>query len=334
MMQTIQHDSTGYRFVSQSFDSIASDWRRLQALSDSSHIFSTYELSQLWWQHFGSSSTLYLGSIQNNDRIIGIAPLRIQDGIVQFIGSFNICDYLDFIVEPNQVKTFFDILFTQLKNDGLTRLELSPLRPDSSIMTYLTDAAYRNDLTITRVQEDVTFELHLPDNWDSYLQTLPTKQRHELRRKIRRVSELGDYQYSTLPTVDEKNIDIFLNLFRISRDDKQSFLTPDMENYFRELIRVAAEQGWLELNFMSIKNTSVAATLCFHFKDTTYLYNSGYAPEFKEFSVGLVSKALGIKTSIENKRKVYDFLKGSEIYKQHLGGKEIPLYHLSINLKP
>lgn len=333
-MQTIQHDSTGYKFVSHSFDSIASDWMKLESFAENSHIFSTCELSQVWWRHFGNSSTLYLGSIRNDNRVIGIAPLRVQNGIVEFIGSANICDYLDFIVEPDQLRTFFDILFTQLRNDGKTQLELAPLRPDSAVMRYFTDAAPRHDLAVTTAQEYVTFELQLPDSWDGYLQTLSSKQRHELRRKMRRVSELGDYHYSTLRTADEKAINTFLHLFRISRDEKETFLTPEIETYFRHLIHTAAERGWLELNFMSIGNTTVAATLCFCYKNTTYLYNSGYAPNFKDFSVGLVSKALGIKASIEKKRKVYDFLKGSETYKQHLGGKEIPLYRISINLKP
>jgi len=265
--------------------------------------------------------------------VIGIAPLRIEDGVARFIGSDNVCDYLDFIVEPDQTGLFFETVFAQLKNDGLTRLDLSTLRPASTIMTYLADAAARDELTVTKTQEDVTFDLQLPESWDSYFLMLQSKQRHELRRKIRRVSELGDYRYTTLNAPDNKDIGVFLNLFRISRDDKQAFLTPGMETYFRKLIRVAAEQGWLELNLMNIGSTPVAATLCFHYNDTTYLYNSGYAPEFREFSVGLVSKALGIKTSIENRRKIFDFLKGSEVYKQHLGGKEMPLYRLSVHLK-
>lgn len=333
MTQTTQHDSAGYIIAPQSFDLIAADWKKLQSLTEKSHIFSTFEFSQLWWQHFGSGATLRLCAIKNGDRLIGIAPLQVRDDVVQLVGSTNVCDYLDFLVEPDQVSFFFENLFRQLKNEGLTQLELGPLRPDSTVVTYLNGVTDRSDLAITTVQEDVTYELQLPDNWDSYFDMLDTKQRHELRRKIRRVAELGDYRYSTLNAADAKDMDVFLNLFRVSREDKQAFLTPEIENYFRELVRVAAVHGWLELNLMNIGSSAIAATLCFCYKDRTYLYNSGYAPEYREFSVGLVSKALGIKTSIENKRKVYDFLKGNEVYKQHLGGKEIPLYHVSITLK-
>ena len=56
-----------------------------------------------------------------------------------------------------------------------------------------------------------------------------------------------------------------------------------------------------------------------------YLYNSGYDPRYGELSVGLLCKVLSIKNSIESGRKRYDFLKGAEPYKYHLGGKEVPL---------
>ena len=329
MTRTIQNSEC----ISETFDSIAANWKHLQGQVENSTIFSTFEFSNLWWQHFGTiGSTLYLKSLWNNGRLIGIAPLRIENDTIKFIGSSNISDYLDFVVSKNDATVFFDRLFKQLKEDGLTRLELSPLRPDSPIIAYLNGAVNPDDFTINKEQEDVTFELQIPDSWDNYFLQLSSKQRHELRRKIRRVAELGDYSYVTKLTADEKNIDSFLQLFKKSRNDKQAFLTTSIERYFRELIYTASGNKWLELNFIRIGNTDIASTLCFNYKNTTYLYNSGYAPEYREFSIGLVSKALGIKTSIEQKRDTFDFLKGSEVYKRHLGGTEMPLFHLSIDL--
>jgi CelD/BcsL family acetyltransferase involved in cellulose biosynthesis len=61
-----------------------------------------------------------------------------------------------------------------------------------------------------------------------------------------------------------------------------------------------------------------------------YLYNSGYNPEYESLSVGLLSKVFCIRKSIEEGKRVFEFLKGNEIYKQRLGGKEIPLYRCEI----
>jgi len=55
-------------------------------------------------------------------------------------------------------------------------------------------------------------------------------------------------------------------------------------------------------------------------------------PEYNYLSAGLLSKVLAIKESIAKGRKKFDFLKGEEIYKHHLGGKEIPLFRCQISI--
>jgi CelD/BcsL family acetyltransferase involved in cellulose biosynthesis len=70
--------------------------------------------------------------------------------------------------------------------------------------------------------------------------------------------------------------------------------------------------------------------MCFEYNDCIYLYNSGYDPRYTSLSAGLLSKVLAIKDSIERGVKRFDFLKGAETYKYHLGGKEVPLYRCQI----
>ena len=67
---------------------------------------------------------------------------------------------------------------------------------------------------------------------------------------------------------------------------------------------------------------------------TIYLYNNGFDPRFRAVSVGLVSKILTIRASIEAGQSVYDFLSGTERYKYQLGGVEIPLLQCIIERKP
>jgi hypothetical protein len=63
-----------------------------------------------------------------------------------------------------------------------------------------------------------------------------------------------------------------------------------------------------------------------------YLYNNGYDGRFSSLSVGLLSKVISIKESIQIGKKKYDFLKGAEEYKHRLGGKPVPLYRCQIKL--
>ena len=131
---------------------------------------------------------------------------------------------------------------------------------------------------------------------------------------------------------EPKVLDIFFKLMRVSREDKAAFLTPQMESFFRALAQTMAEAKMLRFGVLEISAKPVAVVICFDYNDKVYLYNSGYDPEYGYISVGLLSKLLSIKDSIERGKKVYDFLKGPEEYKHRLAGREIPIYSCRITL--
>jgi CelD/BcsL family acetyltransferase involved in cellulose biosynthesis len=318
-------------FSLESFESIYDTWKKLYEDSTTAPIFASPEWSKIWWQQFGSEAKLYLGSFKQGSRVTGIAPLQIKGNIATFIGSVDVCDYLDFVVAPGSADAFFGELLDNLRAAGVLRLELSPLRPESVVRTSLMNIAPKYNWKTAYSQEDVTVELDLPSSWEEYLQLLSGKQRHELNRKLRRLNEEGDLVHRTATDASQSDIDTFLRLFRDSRQDKAAFLTPQMESFFRSIGRAMAEQNLLRLNVMELNNKAVAATMCFDYKDTVYLYNSGYEPDYGWLSVGVISKALCIKAAIERHKKRFDFLKGDEAYKYHLGGQEKPLYSCSLN---
>ncbi len=321
-----------WQFTLDDFDSLSADWKQLQSKSQTSFIFSSPEWSSVWWQHFGTGYKLYLASLSIHGKITGIAPLLVRDNIAFFIGSSDTCDYLDFIVEPGEEEGFFNILLDNLAKEGITRLDLAPVRPDSTVLTSLMTIAQHRALKSSCHKEDVSSGLNLPATWEEYLQLLSGKQRHELKRKLRRLDEIGEINYRTSTNAHSQDIDIFLRLFRDSRKDKAAFLTPDMESFFRSLADAMAEIELLRLNVLELSGSPIAATMCFDYKNDIYLYNSGYDPAYGWLSAGLISKALAIQDSIQKGKKRFDFLKGDEEYKHQLGGDKLPLYRCAVNL--
>jgi CelD/BcsL family acetyltransferase involved in cellulose biosynthesis len=319
-------------FTLESFDSLYPSWQRLQDKFQGSLLFSSPAWSKVWWQHFGSGAGLFLGAVRHCDKTIGIAPLLVTNNIAYFIGNKDVCDYLDFIIEPGQGTAFFDVLLDSLAKASIMQLDLAPLRPDSTVLTLLVDIAPKRGWQVQHSPDDVSVILDLPATWEEYLQLLETKQRHELRRKLRRLSEEGAANYRITTEANTKDFDIFFRLFRDSRHDKAAFLTTKMESFFRSVATIMAGQKLLRLGILEVDNSPVAATMCFDNRDDVYLYNSGYDPEYSRLSVGLISKALCIKDSIERGKKRFDFLKGGEEYKYRLGGHDLPLYRGCLKL--
>ena len=102
-------------------------------------------------------------------------------------------------------------------------------------------------------------------------------------------------------------------------------MTARMESFFRSLAEVMAAVGLLRFGILELDTLPVAMVMGFDYNDTMYLYNSAYDPDYSYLSVGLLSKVLSIRESISRGMKKWDFLKGAEPYKYHIGGREIPL---------
>ncbi len=324
-----------YTIIPESFDSLASVWADPSQRLGWNLPFVLPAWFKVWWQELGPEAELYLKSVREGDKIIGIIPLVVREGRASIIGSADVCDYLDFVVAPGMERDFFNILLDDLSRKGISHLDLSSLRPDSTVLTNLVGIARSRRDEVLCQPEDVTLELDLPSTWEEYLTTLTAKQRHEVRRKLRRLSEEGKVDYRTVrdSAAIPDAMDIFLKMFSESREDKATFLTSRMESFFRSLADTMAEAGLLRLGVLELDKLPTAMIMCFDYNDCLYLYNSGYNPQYNSLSVGLLCKALCIKESIEEGKKRFDFLKGNEIYKYHLGGKEVTLYRCQITIK-
>jgi len=321
-----------YTSTPQSFDSLASLWKDLRDKLNWDSVFVLPRWLKVWWQVFGEGSELYLFEVKQGKNIIGIAPLMVKENKASFIGSADVCDYMDFIVAPGKALPFFTAILDKLQKDGVKELCLDSLRYDSKVMTCLLDLAKSEGYEVAVTRENVSLDLDLLPTWEEYLRTLTPKQRRETGRRFRRLEEEGDINYRIAENAAPEVLDIFFRLLRKSREDKAAFMTAKMESFFRSLADTMAEAKLLRFGILEISGKPVAAVMCFDYNDKVYLYNSGYDPKYGYLSVGLLSKLLSIKDSIERGRKVYDFLKGPEQYKYRLKGREIPIYSCRINL--
>ena len=319
-------------FYLHNFDELRRPWNEIYLRSRGELLFSSPDWAEIWWKHFSEGSTLHAGSVEEDGKVIGIAPLRLQDGILRFIGSDNLFDYQDFVIETGREDVFYRTLLQHLSEIKVTALDLAPLLPGSNVHHLLVPLARESGLDVTCSQGEVTVSLDLPADLPSYLSLLSGKQRHELLRKERRLNEEGDVSYQVKHRADDADIDLFLDFFRKSREDKNRFLTPPVELFIRDIISSSEARGMLRLGILEINSTPIATTLCFEYQEGMYLYNSGYSPDYRWLSAGLLSKYYSIRESIQQKLHYYDFLKGSEKYKYHLGGKETELFRCIIRL--
>jgi CelD/BcsL family acetyltransferase involved in cellulose biosynthesis len=324
-----------YTVEDESFDSLVALWRDPGNGLRWECLFVIPIWLEPWWSVFGAEWTRHICSVREGGDLLGIAPLMLRDQTAYLIGDSDVSDYLDFIVVPGREREFFTTLLAHLQHQAISRMHLKGQRPGSTVERHLLPLLECEGYPFSWEQEDVTFELDLPATWEEFLGQLNGKQRHEVRRKMRRVSEAGDVRVRKAH--EERDIEdglgTFFEFFRLGREDKAAFLTSRREAFFRKMTAAVLEARLLRLYVCEVGGCPAAAVMCFDYGQARYLYNNGYDPRFRSLSVGTVSKLLTIKDSIAEGRMRYDFLRGNESYKRHLGGKPVPLFGLSVELR-
>ena len=186
---------------------------------------------------------------------------------------------------------------------------------------------------VRTVVEDVCPVIDLPATWDEYLASLDKKQRHEIRRKMRRIEREADVNWYIVDQGRDlaEEIEAFIELHQKSSGDKDDFMDEQMKGFFRAVAHVLQPPGWLQLAFIEVDGQKAASMLNFDYEDTILVYNSGYDPQHRaHLSPGIVLLAYCIQHAIELGRARFDFLRGDEPYKYRFGAKDTKVYRLVI----
>lgn len=312
----------------ETFDSIWSAWERILPTCSTNTVFVTPWWQRVWWDNFADGNELQILSVRDADETIGIAPLMSVGDRLTFAGDKDLFDYFDFLVPQGNEERFYSKMFDHIAGIDWRILDLPSLPKDSPTLVHLPRLARERGLLVEMEEEETTPVAYLPGSWEEYLASLRKKDRHELRRKLRRLEAADSprqYDCYSLSCMQD-----FFRLLRLSRRDKEEFLTPERERFFSEIAQELSDRDQFKLYFLEVDGERVAGCICFDYGDSYLLYNSGYDPGYSRLSVGLLNKALSLQTAIEEGRRSFNFLKGNERYKYDLGGKDEPLYNLTI----
>ncbi|MFC1892647.1 GNAT family N-acetyltransferase [Chloroflexota bacterium] len=322
-----------YSTAAESFTTLERPWLDLLATCATNHVFLTPAWQKAWWQVFGCGRDLLLLSVRQDTRLMGIIPLTIQEKRVSFIGSSDVCDYMDFIAHRGEESAVFSQALDYLEAMDWDSIELHSLRPQSLALAYFVPLAKARGYPVKITQEDVSPQLVLPSSWQEYLSQLKKKERHELRRKLRRLDRTPSARFYTIREKGEvaQGMTGFLALFKLSPGEKASFMTEKMIGFFETIARSLAEEDYLRLSFLEMNGSQVASTLWLDYDNTLYLYNSAYDPAYATLSVGLLLKVFCLREGIQEGKSRFDFLRGAESYKYDLGAQDVPIYHCTIS---
>lgn len=310
----------------------AAAWNELAQAGISDTPFARHEYLSQWWKTRGggewSDAELVLISASEAGKLIGLAPLfkAKHDGreVLLLVGSIEISDYLDLIVARQDLERFLSAVLDFLEASPAWKqlpLDWYNLPESSPTLAALEAEATKRGWVYRQEIYRPTPYIPLQGDFDAFLAGLEKKQRHEVRRKMRRAAE------SPLPVAFhivegqeelEAEAEAFLQL--MAQDaNKAEFLKPAMREHMRDVIRLAYAGNYLRLAFLTVNGQPAAAALNFDYGNKLWGYNSGVSRDFMELSPGWVLLTHQIEWACEHGRSEFDFMRGSEDYKYRFG---------------
>ncbi|MBI5030534.1 MAG: GNAT family N-acetyltransferase [Chloroflexi bacterium] len=324
-------------------EKLKAEWNELLQRSVIDTLFITHEWQTTWWRNLGNGELRIITLREDDGKLIGLAPLFAEqgsDGLIylSLVGCVDVSDYLDLLVAQGCEERVYAALLDVLTRDDFpawNSLGLCTLPEASPANTLLKTMAEARGLKVQHHLHDVSPMIELPDTWETYLATLDKKDRHEVRRKLRRVEEAGGRWYiiDSAAALDQATAD-FIELHKKSRPDKNLFMDMRMQKFFAETAQAMFAQGWLQLLFLEVDGERAAALWNFIYHNDVLVYNSGYDPvKYGALSPGNVLFSHSIQDAIDAKRRRYDFLRGNEDYKYRFGAKDTKVFELRIEKK-
>ena len=250
----------------------------------------------------------------------GIAALaRGADGTITFAGG-DLTDEQDVVASASDGPDVARAVARWIVAEHAPQVRVEYVPDDTATIAAFSDELARRGYTVARERLVTSPRITLPADFDTYVQGLGKKERHELRRKLRRFESAPRAGFRWADDGERATVlDRFFALHRLSKGDKARFMTDATERFFRDLADALSATGWLRLGVVSAYDQDAAVLFAFAFGDTLALYNAAYDPALGSLSLGIASHAYAVRDAIAQGFRIYDLLRGDEPYKYDLG---------------
>jgi len=282
-----------------------------------------------------------------------LTPVEPTAAAVYFGASYH-ADYATLLAHPHDLPRAADALVAQLAIDPghpepWSVVDLRRLRQADPATDALTTAFGRREMaegwTLNVEREDVCPVVRLPEgaNLDGFLATLGKKERHEIRRKVRRAEAAGAVELveSTDPVAD---LGAFIDLHQKRWGDRGLFPpTPGGEQgrkFVRRLFETfgaatgpdatTPDHPTIHLGFLTVDGKRIGAEIHFETAGSLLYYNAGIDPEARALSPGVVLLERLVRRAIERGKCRIDLLRGDEPYKYEWGGIDEPVQRILV----
>lgn len=318
---------------------LAAAWEQLMAEDPAATLFHSARFLRVWCCHLQGRCDLRLRFVRRQGTVIGVVPEVREPGpddrpIARFAGGQIVTDYRGPVARPADRQPVVDAWLGALAEEhDWSVVVAGGLAEDAGWHDLLAGRAARHGFSVDGPHPDgVCPRIDLTGGWDAYLRRISSKQRHEIRRKARKLSrEAGmakvvDVDKADLPVA----LEAFIALHRTAPGDKGTFFDdPATVGFFEGLADEFGADGTLRLHRLDVNDSPAALTVSLvqapagdrgtQGAREWGLYNSAYARELGSLAPGMVLTGELLRLAAGEGCQTMDLLRGDEPYKYRFG---------------
>ena len=322
------------------------EWAQLLAANPSASAFSNRAVHAAWWSaHSDTAQDVSLAARNaSSGELLGYLPLmKRPDGVIYSGATFHI-DYATVLLSPlgdttsaRDQDAVAVALAAALIADAVPLNLLRLRREDAAharMISAITGAAEAAGRVATfDVEEPAPFiDLVGITTFDEHLERIDKKERHEIRRKIRRAEAAG--VEITASTDLSADLPEFIRLHRARWGESGLFTATEKgaseEKFMREIFSTAPAGMITLLLARNQEFGTFSAGLFLRDANALRYWNAGGDIAARALSPGVLLFAHGLTLAINEKLPRLDFLRGNEAYKYECGAVDAQVMQLQV----
>ncbi|MDZ4656020.1 MAG: GNAT family N-acetyltransferase [Bythopirellula sp.] len=304
-----------------------SAWNALALQTPRASFFHTYNWFVTFWKHFGENRRMRVLIVRSDETVIGIVPLCVVEESHRLnkvrVLTYPLHDWGMWFgpLGPNPSATMF-MAFQHIRSTrrdwDMIDLRWSSVDPHDHEVTgrAMSAVGWKPQRHLYQQTSLIRFA---KTNWETYLNSLSKKWRHEIRRQTRNLEKLGELEFvrhrplaavagDGNPRWDlfEECVDVSRRSWQASADNGNTICHTEVLPFLRDCHAEAAQLGMLDLAILRVGGKALAFQYNYHHQGEVFGLRMGYDRAARELGVGKVLLARFIEDSFERGDRVLD----------------------------
>ena len=283
------------------------EWDDLADRASPTDPFLRFEYLVPWSKYAAQGGRLRILILRDGGRLSGILPLmtrraqRLGLGLVKTTfparGTTPGCD----LIVPEPREGVVRRAFEHLVSDGpWDVIHLAPLPADSPHIGILERLAAERRLPFLARPHRRGLYVPIEGTWQEYTRRLSRKTRKELKRLLNQLGGKGTVGFFHRGGEGVEVGPLMEDVVSVTRRSwKWDETSPGFMGFLEEFATLLAQQGWLDVSFLSVDERPLAYVFSIRFREKLFAFYSAYDEGYAPFGPGMLLMSLILEHAFE-----------------------------------